>query len=961
DPGHRACIGLIRTLAEQALGDAIAIELETFIDKKYSKRIIQCKGAACGDAAARCNRSHLTGCRDDGGKFSFSLGGCTAINELLGSKSSGGAKGKGSPDTYKQIWNFIDERLPRSEDPNRLVIPRSFAVSEWSMFLASLFTPLGIPVQVDNLQDSDVIDAQPHFHIDTCAPHIGAVGQLLRLASQPHGLILAPQITHLPVSHSTGSTCTINQGGMAVARKLAESRYPEARFHLFHISLRTLDAERIANSIYSRLLPLFEHYGKSVSFDAFRTIVDRALQAQQQLRTDAADYAARLASEALDAGREVALVMGREYILNPGIYDSHVGRLLRDKEMAGVPSYLLDADYNPAFRHLYWRNPHMIATLADACARRELHKVTGHPGLKEVFRRIEQESDTLMPVIQVSTFLCGPDSVTNQLIAELTRQRPYLLIQSDAVIKELAHLENRMNTYVRQLETGLHDQLRKLTAEEGFEVKLLDRLVNDEPVNPETDVIYLPTLSDHRVVTSIFRSAGLACVDLYDENYDLQAAIKNGRSVSGDSVCAPLAAVYGDVMTAIEDFRRRRQTDPAFAGKRRLLIFNNKGNGPCRQGQYVETHKLFANRQEKSGRNDRDEEFIMQFLVGHEDEGYDFGLPRWLFVRTAQGIILQGVLHELLAMGSSRCRDYADYQAFIRAYRAFKAELYDYLENHIRPAPAALRLAKSTEKVSGVRYLVNYFAWGLHRRDLQRMIKRFATEWCSQPLPDGASRVHVDGEAYMRVAQFEEIDRALLATLGFRQFEVTHTPVWSFLDYKIAGMMMEIREAISASSEELQRTPDAAMRKELKKLRRHKRKQLAGLKAVQFTLREVLARPLYRAANARMPESMEHILDVAGALIPTKRPGGELVPYVGEALLKLREGYDLVLNVAPEGCMVSSMGEVMTPGINAAVPGAAGKIQHLFSQQGDVDRELIALALLKTIGPVRYYSRSVDR
>jgi hypothetical protein len=210
----------------------------------------------------------------------------------------------------------------------------------------------------------------------------------------------------------------------------------------------------------------------------------------------------------------------------------------------------------------------------------------------------------------------------------------------------------------------------------------------------------------------------------------------------------------------------------------------------------------------------------------------------------------------------------------------------------------------------------------------------------------------------MRVAQFEEIDRALLATLGFGQFEVTHTPVWSFLDYKIAGMMMEAREAIGESSEELQRTRDVAVRRELKRLRRNKRKQLTGLKAIQFILREVLAGPLYRAANARMPESMEHILDVAGTLIPTRRPGGELVPYIGEALLKLREGYDLILNVAPEGCMVSSMGEAITPGINAAAPGATGKIQHLFSQQGDVDKELIALALLKTIGPERYYSRS---
>ena len=125
----------------------------------------------------------------------------------------------------------------------------------------------------------------------------------------------------------------------------------------------------------------------------------------------------------------------------------------------------------------------------------------------------------------------------------------------------------------------------------------------------------------------------------------------------------------------------------------------------------------------------------MQFLVGHEDQGYDFGLPRWLFVRTAQGIILQGVLHELLAKGSARCRDYAGYRTFIRAYRELKAELYDYLENRIRPAPAALRFAETAGKIPGVGYAVNYFAWGLHRRDIQRMLETmfrtvtFAAAW----------------------------------------------------------------------------------------------------------------------------------------------------------------------------------------------------------------------------------------
>ncbi|MGD9357030.1 MAG: hypothetical protein PVH71_10100, partial [Chromatiales bacterium] len=478
----------------------------------------------------------------------------------------------------------------------------------------------------------------------------------------------------------------------------------------------------------------------------------------------------------------------------------------------------------------------------------------------------------------------------------------------------------------------------------------------DEPLNMETDALYFPTLSDHRFVTSTFRSAGYTVVDLYDEEYDLQAAIKNGRSMTGDAVCAPLAAVYGDIMTAIEDFKRRRETDPVFASKRRLLIFNNTGEGPCRQGQYVEAHKIFLDRQEKSSSKGHPGELIMQFLVGHEDIGYDFGLPRWLFVRTAQAIILQGVLHDLLARGSSRCRNYDDYRTFLNAYRALKAEVYDYLEHRTRPAPSSLRLAKRTERAPGLNYLVNYFAWGLHRRDLQRMLKRFARKWCSTPLPEEASRIHVDGEAYMRIAQFEEIDRTLLATLGFRQFELTHTPVWSFLDYKIAGMQLHARETINENLEALQHADQAASRKKLKALRRDQQKRLFGLKALQFLLREVLARPLYRSANLRMPESMENILDVAGTVIPTKRPHGELLPYVGEALLKLRDGYDLVLNVAPEGCMVSSMGEAISPGINAAAPEANGKIQHLFSQQGDIDRELIALALLKTIGPERYYS-----
>lgn len=107
-----------------------------------------------------------------------------------------------------------------------------------------------------------------------------------------------------------------------------------------------------------------------------------------------------------------------------------------------------------------------------------------------------------------------------------------------------------------------------------------------------------------------------------------------------------------------------------------------------------------------------------------------------------------------------------------------------------------------------------------------------------------------------------------------------------------------------------------------------------------------------------MPEKLTKVLAMAQRVIPTRRPGGELIPYVGEAALKLEKGYDLVLNIAPEGCMVSSMGEVITPAIYRAFPQAKGKILPIFSQQGDVDREKLEQALLQAFGPERVYGDS---
>jgi hypothetical protein len=85
--------------------------------------------------------------------------------------------------------------------------------------------------------------------------------------------------------------------------------------------------------------------------------------------------------------------------------------------------------------------------------------------------------------------------------------------------------------------------------------------------------------------------------------------------------------------------------------------------------------------------------------------------------------------------------------------------------------------------------------------------------------------------------------------------------------------------------------------------------------------------------------------------VSTLRPHGELALYLGEALQELRDGVDLFLSAAPAGCMVTSMGELLTPRILRAVPDVRGRIQSLFSADGDINGELLEIALLKAVGP----------
>lgn len=968
NPGHMACMGLIKDFESREVNKSQQCVLDDFINRKFEKRIITCKGAVCGDKNARCNRTSLKGTDDTGKYFHFSLGGCSAINEFLMTKDP--KKKKAVTDTYKEIWDYINNKLPKSDESNRLVIPRSFVVSEWAGLFSNIFLGAGIPVHVDNVTESDIIEAQPFLNIDTCAPQMGAIGQYRRLARNRHGIILVPQIEYLPSSRaSAGRTCTINQGGGLVAKNIAEVSYPESRFHIFNIDFSALDEESIASQMYEQMEVVFNYYDIDINQPDFQKIVSKALKDYIKQKDDVEEKVADILEKALSAGRPISVVVGREYILHPGIYDSHVGRLLRDKGIAAIPAYAINFDIDDEYSHIYWRNPQRIVSMISAIAKKKFHEKLSNPRLKEIFRHIEtQSNDKLLPVVQVTTFRCGADSVTLPFVEEIMKKRPFLLIQSDAGIKELAHLENRVNTYIKQLELGLNGKLKGINGE-SFEIHVLDNFVNKKALNKKNDVLYFPTLSDNRMLTAALRSGGYSVIDNYDDDtYDLTDIVKRGRDIAGDSVCTPMAAVYGDLVKAIEDFKRRKKdNDPVVSDKTRLLYFNNKGVGPCRQGQFSDTHKLFLHqtsntKDNEEGCRDKDSinsyDPIVQFVIGEEKKGFDIGVDEWVLARAHQSIILHGVLHELYFLGGSLCRDYDEYITFRKDYIKFKKELYEIIEYRMRPSYIEKLLVNYLGDVPALGPAIKYYTYKLNAKPLAKTMRNFVGKWIEAKDTNNTKRtkIYVEGEIYMRGAQAETIFDNLLVTLGFGRFNLKYSPVWNYIQYMIEEKIHECKGLIHKEKNKLQICkPDK--RKEHQKLIRENERKLSKTIKFRRMLRDIMAKPLYEYANIEMPDLMENVLQEAKEIVPNLVPQGELSIYVGEALLKLRKGYDLFLNVAPEGCMVSSMSEVLSPKIMKSAGNVKGKIQHLFSSDGDLNTDLLELALLKTMGPVEFYSR----
>ena len=967
-PGYRACIGLLETISKTEAGPVTdTCRLDHFINMEFEKKLIECRGAACGDKNARCYRTLLKGVIPGSGeKIAMRLGGCTAVNELEGKNLKAAKKHR---NTYKNIWEYITGRMPFSENENRLVIPRSFAVSQQAYFLALLFEKIGIPVHVDSLREEDIMNGRKYFDIDVCAPCIGSTGQFIRLAGSSHGFILAPQIDFLSSENSLGRTCTTNQGGVVIACQNALKNYPESRFHFMTLNMKDTDPVKMGRELYPQCEKIFSHYKIDVSREKFYKAVEDSIADNARLFADTASLAAEYIEHAIDHQLSINLVCGREYILNPGIYDSHIGKLLSDKNIVAIPSYIFDVDSNETFSSIYWKNPHDIVSVIDAVSKKIFHRYVKDDKLRGLIKRIETgKTNSSLTTSLVATFRCGPDSVSIPLINEITKNVPSLLIQSDLMIAELAHLENRVNTHVNQVSGGLIREADYRGCKE-FDFSVLSEM-STAGVNPETDVLYFPTMSDNRMIAAVFRAAGITTIDNYSNTSgSLESRGRRGRDFVGDSVCTPLSVVFSDILDALDDFhRRKKENDPLVKNKERVLVFMHGGDGPCRLGQYVNIFKLnLLNSFRSHYDEDKSSGFFPLYIMENLFSGlegkkdYYIDIEPWTALQALQSIVIKGILHTLYFEASALCNDKEEYDRMCESLEECRQKLFEIFEYNTRPSLVKTAVVKMFKTyIRKAAPLSEYFCYGLYNNNgIRKVLREFSDVWIRKDHDPETKklRIHVDGEVYMRVALAEGIHENLLSFLGFGSFKMTYTPVWCVFEIVLHERIRDAHRSIKLLEEEMKEKEGAGKRKNILETIKEKRKFIDSTAGSINTVRKIFIDPLYRAAGIGQPPVIEEVLACASTVIPTLKPVGELCAYVGEVIWKLEHGTDIVLNVLPEGCMVSSMGQSLTDSILRNVSSSQGRIQHLTSLNGEINDDVLKTVILKALGPEECFDK----
>jgi hypothetical protein len=399
----------------------------------------------------------------------------------------------------------------------------------------------------------------------------------------------------------------------------------------------------------------------------------------------------------------------------------------------------------------------------------------------------------------------------------------------------------------------------------------------------------------------------------------------------------------------------------------------HSGDGPCRQGLYVDVcklhlHKIFGNGnyQELNRTGNFNPIGFLENFDASTDSSKDYlnGVEDWVAAQAYHIIIIKSVMESLFISAASNCRNEREFNRLEADYYKLKKKVFELIEVDMKPSTLQKNIVRFFERrLSVFSGISKYFCYGLYNNNgLRKIFRKFSTQWNHENhgSANNGSKVgiHVDGEIYLRLALIEKIQKSIIESIGFNSFNLSYTPMWSYFEYILENRNLISRNKIRTINERLNDGAKLNGKAELLKTIKINQKNIKKTKNSINILRNVLAKPLYEAAGIEMPHSIKKEMEIAAPVLPTLKPEGELVPYVGMAISQLNNGIDLFLNVGPEGCMVSSLGEMLTPKIMEFVKSENSRIQHLFTTEGEIDEDLLRLSLLKIMGTEKYYSCS---
>jgi len=351
------------------------------------------KSAKCGGCTAHCALNIVT--FPDGGRF---------ISGNRCEKGAGKAKAQNFPSLYEYKYQKIlscAEKKPATAPIATVGLPLVLSFYEQMPFWTALFTELGFAVKLSRESDRTVYYQGQHtIPSDTvCYPAKLAHGHIEDLLEQGVDFIFWPCMSYNldEGENDNHYNCPV----VAYYPELLRANNSRLTSENFITPYMDLNRKKGLRKSLKQALSAFAYTGNPDS------AIDKAYAALAQYRTEIAEEAQRIISEARAENRKIIVLAGRPYHIDPEI-NHGIHKLITSLGMAVV-------------------SEDSVAALGHVGKLGVLNQWTYHARLYRAAQYVTTQPD--MQLVQLVSFGCGIDAVTTDEVRSILEAKGKLYTQ----------------------------------------------------------------------------------------------------------------------------------------------------------------------------------------------------------------------------------------------------------------------------------------------------------------------------------------------------------------------------------------------------------------------------------------------------------------------------------------------------------------------------------------------------